>query len=71
MCACPLIITTGAATPAVFKSSSSASPSRRGITTSLKIRSKGCVRASSSARAAAAAISSTVVNVRFMVWIVL
>ncbi len=52
MCAWPLIITTGAATPAVFRSSSRASPSRRGITTSLKIRSKGCVRASSSARAA-------------------
>lgn len=52
ICACPLIITTGAATPAVFRSSSSARPSRRGITTSLKMRSKGCERASSSPRAA-------------------
>ena len=52
MCAWPLIITTGAVTPAAFRSSSSARPSRRGITTSLRIRSKGCAWASSSARAA-------------------
>ena len=52
ICACPLIITTGVATPAFFRSSSSASPSRFGITTSLRIKSNGCACANSSARAA-------------------
>ena len=51
ICAWPDIITTGACTPCVFKSSSSARPSRFGITTSERIRSKGRDSASSSARA--------------------
>ncbi len=49
MCACPDIITTGAVTPLVFKSSNSASPSRPGMTTSERIRSNSRAFASSSA----------------------
>ena len=59
MCAWPDIITTGAATPWVFKSSSRERPSLPGITTSERMRSKGFERASSRARAA---LSQTVAS---------
>ena len=49
MCACPDIITTGVVMPFARRSSSSAKPSRPGITTSERMRSKGRSRASSSA----------------------
>ena len=57
--ACPDIITTGDASPIALKSSSSAMPSRPGITTSERIRSKRSAFANSSARAA---LSQTVAS---------